>query len=120
MGQGSKYCLVAIGRLQVRKGSGPFSSQMRASHHKEQWPGGLRASSELAAPVFVGFPVSHSTGGRTRLGAERRTASVCPHLAKGPHRSVPTLLYFLQSRLLLTSHLFHHLGCTPRVCRTRH
>lgn len=84
MGQGSKYCLVAIGRLQVRKGSGPFSSQMRASHHKEQWPGGLRASSELAAPVFVGFPVSHSTGGKDQAGSGEEDCECVSPPCQGP------------------------------------
>lgn len=36
VGQGSKYCLVAIGRLQVRRRSRPFPRQTRASRHAAQ------------------------------------------------------------------------------------
>lgn len=88
VGQGSKYCLVAIGRLQVRKSSRLFHPK-GAPHlsSTEQRPVGFRAPSELAA-AGVGWGPSVSLRGEGRGGAGEQCVPTSPRACVRPDTCV--------------------------------
>lgn len=84
VGQGSKYCLVAIGRLQVRGGHGFLRVQSRARDSREQ--AHSFALSDPHVPSVLWFPVplgrgeaeSGSTQGDVQWSS-CRVEGLCPH-----------------------------------------
>lgn len=113
VGQSSKYCLVAIGRLQVRKSSQPFWSPGKAYYCKEQEPVGLDAFFELLCPQYrwvlclALWEKDEAESGRRRgagtLSRGRQKQAVLASLRAWVSPS-PHVRQLLQSWALLTSH----------------
>lgn len=118
VGQGSKYCLVAIGRLQVRVGSRLFPSQSGLSVMKGS---SLQIWARLLSSCELGTGSLSHSGRRRGWIREQRGGASCRVLASRGSGSVhpPRLCPLLQSRVLLTSCLFSHLGCVLVVRRTK-
>lgn len=115
VGQGSKYCLVAIGRLQVRARARFSAGPERGLRFQGAGACGS-AHSDPRVPSVLWLLVPVCTGVRLDLGEHRETGgepwSPC---YRGPHSVQPQ-----QSQPLLPGQWADHLERFPKVLKMKH